>query len=129
MRTKKIFLFILLAAFGLISCEEGSNWTTDKTVDALKQALEIGAEKAVDIVSKPDGYLNSDIHIALPDDAQKAFDVISFLNKSGFGSVLSKVGIDADLESTLTTLINRAAEDAAPQAVNVFTSAITGMTI
>ncbi len=132
MGTKKIFLFVLLTAFGLVSCEEGENWNDLQTVAGLKQALEIGTSRAVDIVSQPGGYLDSDIHIDLPEDAQKTFQAVKAINDSNnFAAklLLSVLNIDVNLEKTLTTLINSAAEDAAPQAVNVFVSTITSMTI
>ena len=131
MRIKKIFLLISLLAVGYISCEELLP-TTDQTVAGLKEALNLGIKNAVVEVSKPGGYLNDVIKINLPEGAQSTFAVINALRSKNnliIDMALDQLNIDVDLENTLTILINSAAEDAAPKSVNVFVSAITGMTI
>ena len=86
-------------------------------VEGLKQALEIGTGKAVDLVSKQGGYLNNPkIKIPLPASVQK---VENLLRGAGFGSK-----VDA-FESSM----NHAAERAAPEAKSIFWDAIKKMKI
>ena len=83
----------------------------------LKEALSRGVEKGVDQISKPDGFLKDlSIKIPLPEEANK---VESKLRSIGQGK-----RVDETIES-----INRAAEDAASAAKDIFLVAIKGMTI
>jgi len=96
----------------------GSQPLTDFEISSgLKEALRVGTERVVGQVGAVDGY-NADpqIHIPLPDDLRKVHDV---LNKVGLGS------LTADLE----TKLNRSAERAAPEAKEVFWTAITEMSL
>lgn len=103
---------------------EGSTSTTSpmglSTTDiiaGLKEALRVGTDKVISQVGKPDGYLaDSAIHIPLPKNLQP---VQNALDKIGFGS------LTADVE----TRINRAAEEAAPEAKAVFVQSISEMTL
>ena len=89
--------------------------TNDEIIAGLKEALAVGTEKAVAIVSKPDGYYkNPAIKIPLPESVQK---VEKFLRASGYGKK-----VDAFEES-----MNRAAERAAPEAKSIFGEAIKDM--
>lgn len=83
----------------------------------LKEALSRGVEKGVTQISKPDGFLKDlSIKIPLPEEANK---VESKLRSIGQGE-----RVDKTIES-----INRAAEDAASSAKDIFIAAIKGMTI
>lgn len=96
----------------------GSQPLTDLEIgNGLKEALRVGTERVVGQVGAVDGY-NADplIHIPLPEDLRKVHDV---LNKVGLGS------LTADLE----TKLNRSAERAAPEAKEVFWTAITEMSL
>lgn len=133
-RTFKYIFALLIAAVTFTSCDEDtiSNiFGDDDTVSALKEALNIGAKAASEELSKEDGYLNDQtVKIAMPQEANTIFDLISALQKNAAGkAILSALNIDEKLESTMTTLINRAASDAAPKAVDVFSTAIKGMTM
>ncbi len=127
---RKAFIAILTVLF-LTSCEElhqiaqqypdVANQTTAPTnseiIAGLKDALRVGITNAVKETNKKDGfYGNSLIHIPVPEEAQKVVDV---MNKIG----MSKVVDDFELS------LNRAAEEASGQAVNIFTDAIMQMTI
>jgi hypothetical protein len=84
-------------------------------VSGLKEALEIGTEKAVKTVSKTDGYFgNQMVKILLPDKLQKMADVVS------------KLGFQDQVDRFILSM-NRAAEAAAPKAANIFIQAIKGM--
>ena len=86
-------------------------------VEGLKQALEIGAGKAVDLVSKQDGYYgNPEIKIPLPGSVQKAEKL---LRGAGLGSKVDAFELS----------MNHAAERAAPEAKSIFWDAIKKMKI
>ena len=86
-------------------------------VDGLKQALEIGTAKAVNLVSKKGGYFNNpEIKIPLPESVQK---VEKLLRVAGFGSKVDAFELS----------MNSAAERAAPEAKSIFWDAIKEMKI
>jgi hypothetical protein len=81
-------------------------------VGGLKEALEIGTAKAVDLVSVQGGYFNNpEIKIPLPESVQKVEKV---LRSAGFGSKVDAFELS----------MNNAAEHAAPQAKSIFWDAI-----
>lgn len=89
--------------------------TNGEIVDGLKQALSVGTRNAVGYVSKTNGYFsNPQIKIPLPEKFQKAERL---LRTVGFGKEVD------DFELSM----NRAAEKAAPLAVDIFKNAITRM--
>ena len=89
--------------------------STDEITAGLKEALQVGTEKAVGLVSKPDGYFkNPDIKIPLPESVQK---VEKLLRATGYG----------DKVDAFELSMNRAAERAAPEAKSIFWNAITDM--
>ena len=86
------------------------------TASGLKEALSIGTEKAVNSVSRTDGYFgNQAIKILMPDTIQKV------------GNVLRKVGYQKQVDEFVLSM-NRAAEKAAPKAASFFVDAIKEMT-
>ncbi len=86
-------------------------------ISGLKEALSIGTEKAVSLVSKPNGYLgNEAIKILLPDKIQKAAEL------------LGKLGYQKQVDEFIMSM-NRAAEKAAPKAAPYFVDAIKGMRV
>jgi len=83
----------------------------------LKQALEVGTRRTTTTLSRPGAFGNDPVlRLSLPGELGRVAEV---LRGVGFGAQ-----VDA-LEDSM----NRAAEEAAAQAVPVFTSAITQMTI
>lgn len=89
----------------------------DEVGRGLKEALNNGIEKGVDKLSVKDGYFKDDqIKLMLPKEAQK---VEAKLRKLGQGEK-----VDATIES-----LNRAAEDAAGSAKELFVSAIKNLTL
>jgi len=89
--------------------------TNDEIIAGLKEALAVGTEKAVALVSQADGYYgNSDIKIPLPESVQK---VEKFLRASGYGQKVDAFELS----------MNRAAERAAPEAKSIFGDAIKAM--
>jgi hypothetical protein len=88
-----------------------------EVISGLREALNIGIENSVKSTSVIDGFLNnSEIRLPFPPDAQKVKDkAIEF-------------GLDAQVEKFETTL-NRAAEEASKEALNIFVNAIKNMTL
>jgi len=96
----------------------GGSTHDEKTVaDGLKEALTVGTGKAVELVSKQDGYFaNPKIKIPLPEKVQKT------------EKMLRKVGLSKQVDEFVLTM-NRAAEKAAPVAKDIFIGAVKEMTI
>lgn len=89
----------------------------DEIIQGLKEALQIGSEQAVSLASQADGfYKNPKIKIPLPGAVQK---VETLLRGAGFASQVDAFDLS----------MNRAAEQAAPEAKALFLDAIQGMTI
>lgn len=91
--------------------------SNQEVISGLKEALQVGIKNAVNITSVTDGFLkNEAIRLAFPPDAikarQKAIDL----------------GMTAQVEKFETTL-NRAAEEAAKEALPIFVDAITNMSV
>ncbi|MEE4264233.1 MAG: DUF4197 domain-containing protein [Desulfobacteraceae bacterium] len=94
-----------------------SSISTDEMVQGLKEALTIGTQNAVATVSKADGYYNNpDIKIPLPEEIEKAG---KFLRLAGYGPKID------EFEQSM----NRAAEQAAPEAKQIFLGAVNEMKI
>jgi hypothetical protein len=90
--------------------------TDDKIVAGLRDALSVGTGRAVAETGKPDGFLkNAAIKILLPPKLQKA------------GKTLRMIGMGSQVDA-LETGMNRAAEQAAPQAKQIFLNAVMRMT-
>ncbi len=90
--------------------------TDSQIVDGLKEALRIGTDNAVSLVSVADGYFgNPAIRIPVPDRVGKIADV------------LGKVGYQKEVDDFVLSM-NRAAEKAAPKAKEIFLSALREMT-
>lgn len=95
----------------------GGNLSSNEVISALRQALEIGAKNAGSELSSMNGYLgNQLIKINMPPEAQKV------------ESTLRSIGMGAEVDKAITAM-NRAAEEAAKQAVPIFVNAIKGITI
>jgi hypothetical protein len=93
----------------------GGELSESKIIQGLKEALQIGTENAVKLVSQKDGYLdNPKIRIPLPDQVQK---VEKALRAIGYGQKVDEFEIS----------MNNAAEQAAPEAKFVFLNAIKVM--
>ncbi|WP_292441112.1 DUF4197 domain-containing protein [Methylophaga sp.] len=103
----------------LLPGEQNATSTLDSStmVSGLKEALSIGSKRAIDTVSQTDGYLgNPRIRIPLPPQVEKV------------GNLLRQVGM-SDLADEFQTSMNRAAEEAAPEASSIMVDAIRNMTI
>lgn len=93
------------------------SFSNDDAVRALKEALKLGADHAVDLASRVDGYYgNTRIRIPFPPDAQKVM------------AAAEAIGMKQQVDDFVRSL-NRAAEEAAKKAAPIFINAITTMTI
>ncbi|MEN9973343.1 MAG: hypothetical protein RIS20_1690 [Bacteroidota bacterium] len=91
--------------------------SNQEVISGLKEALQVGIKNAVNVTSVTDGFLkNEAIRLPFPPDAlkarQKAIDL----------------GMTAQVDKFETTL-NRAAEEAAKEALPIFVDAITNMSV
>lgn len=94
-----------------------TNLSQSDIISGLKQALEKGTAIAVENLSSDGGFLNhADVKVPIPSSLQP---IASSLEMLGQGSLV---------ESFQTTL-NRAAEQAAPEAAAIFSSTIQKMSI
>lgn len=95
----------------------GAALTNADVVAGLKEALDKGTEHAVGTASVADGFWKSDrLRIPFPPEAVKV------------KNTLNDIGMGAQVEKFELTM-NRAAENAAKEAVPVFLNAIKGMTV
>jgi len=94
-----------------------SNLDYNTVIAGLKEALEVGSRQAIASVSQKNGYFdNSQIKIPLPGQLQK---VSGLLKQYGLGSQVEQFELS----------MNRAAEQAAPEATDILVSAIKEMSI
>jgi Protein of unknown function (DUF4197) len=85
--------------------------------NGLKEALNQGISKGVDMLAKPDGYYKTAYKILLPAEVRKITDRLKSV--PGFSQV----------EEKLIEKFNRGAEDAATLAKPIFVTSIKNMTI
>ena len=105
------------AAENVIEETDASGLTEEEVGKALKEALTIGIEKGVEQLSKPDGYFKDlTIKIFMPDEAKSVEEKLRMLGQGK--------AVDDAIES-----MNRAAEDAANGAKDLFVTAIKEMTL
>ena len=97
--------------------QKSAGFSEKDAADAIKEALVKGTGEGVKFVSKLDGYFgNPEIKIPFPPDAKT---VETNLRSAGMGKQVDQVILS----------INRAAEDAAKDAEQIFVAAIKGMTV
>ena len=107
---------ILKKADEALSQQSAAGLSNDKIIAGLKQALQVSTRKAVAITGRPDGFLkNEAIKILLPPKLQTV----------GRGMRMFGMGQQVD---ELEVGMNRAAEQATPQARRIFIAAVKKMT-
>lgn len=93
-----------------------SSLGNDKIIAGLKQALGVSTSKAVALTGRPDGFLkNEAIKIVLPPKLETV------------GKGMRMLGMGSQIDA-LEVGMNRAAEGAAPQAKQIFVTALKRMT-
>lgn len=101
----------------IITDDSGKSLTNGEIIEGLKEALTVGTRNSSSDASKEDGFFkNPKIKIPFPPEAVK------MENK------LRKIGMGAQVDKFVLTL-NRAAEEAAKGASQVFIKAVKEMTI
>jgi len=87
-------------------------------IDAgLKEALSIGAERAIEYLGKPGGFLNdANVRIPLPSAVEK---IASGLRMAGQGALVDE----------FETTMNQAAEAAIPKTLDIVKETVSGMTL
>jgi len=106
---------ILKKADAALEHRDTSGLSDDKIIAGLKQALQVSTSKAVALTGKPDGFLkNEAIKIALP---PKLESLGRALRMFGMGSKVDELEVG----------MNRAAEQATPQAKQIFFSELQRM--
>lgn len=99
------------------TAQPAANLSNDKITAGLKEALKVSTNRAVAATGKPDGFLkNEAIKILLPEKLRRA------------GTGLRLVGMGPQLDE-LEIGMNRAAEQATPQAKQIFLNALMRMSI
>ncbi len=94
-----------------------SDLTQKETAGGLKEALGQGAEKAVELLGRKDGFLgNAKVKIPLPDALRKAEKVLRLTGKG-------------DQADELVVSMNRAAEAAVPEAKQLLVDAVKTMSV
>src|SRR3954467_1388352 len=107
---------ILKRADAALEHRDTSGLSDTKIVAGLKQALQFSTAKAVAVTGKPDGFLRNDaIKIVLP---PKLETVGRGMRMLGMGSKVDELEVG----------MNRAAEQATPQAKQIFLAALKKMT-
>ena len=107
---------ILKKAGDALEHRDTSSLSDDKITAGLKQALQLSTGKAVALTGRPDGFLkNEAIRIALPPRLQTIGNGMRLL---GMGSTVDSLEVG----------MNRAAEQATPQAKQIFLAALRKMT-
>jgi hypothetical protein len=106
---------ILKKADEALNQHSGAGLSNDKIIAGLKEALQVSTGKAVALTGKPDGFLkNEAIKILLPPKLQTV----------GKGMRMFGMGQQVD---DLEVGMNRAAEQATPQAKRIFIAAVKQM--
>ncbi len=91
--------------------------SNDEITQGLKEALDVGVKKAIDMLGTENGFLNDQsVRIPLPDSMQKV------------EKALRSFGQEKTADEFVTSM-NRAAEQAVPQVTNVFVEAISKMSL
>jgi hypothetical protein len=95
----------------------GSTLTQDQMVGGLKEALAKGVEKAISSLGKEDGFLkDAGVKIPMPESLQKVEKTLRTLRQDR-------------LADEFVTTMNRAAEQAVPEAAAVLGDSVKQMTI
>ena len=106
---------LMLALSAVTASAQSGAGSDARVVSGLKEALRIGAENAVNLTGKTDGYFgNPAIRIVMPSELRA---VETAMRAVGFGSQVDEFVLS----------MNRAAERAAPSAKRIFWDAIAEM--
>jgi len=97
--------------------DAASSLSTDEIVRGLKEALNLGAEKAIELLGRSGGYLDDpQVQIPLPDTVDT---IAKGLRAAGQGELVDQ----------FTRSMNRAAEQAVPETAKIFSQSIREMSL
>jgi hypothetical protein len=100
---------------GVLNKASSTKLSDTKIGEGLKEALSVGIRNTISLLGKNDGYFaNQAVKVLLPEGIRK------------MEPTLRSIGLGPKLDE-FTLSMNRAAEKAAPQAADIFSSAITDM--
>lgn len=112
---KTIIVFCL--SFLMISFTNAQIVKNEEIAKGLKEALQVGTTRSIDVLSKTDGFFgNAAIKILMPPEAAK------------IEKTLRNLGFNQQVDDAILSM-NRAAEDASKKAVPIFAKAISEMSI
>jgi hypothetical protein len=112
---KSTILFCI--SFFIISISQAQIVKNDEIAKGLKEALQVGTTRSIDLLSKTDGFFgNAAIKILMPPEAAK------------IEKTLRNLGFNQQVDDAILSM-NRAAEDASRKAVPIFAKAISEMSI
>ena len=101
------------------------SFTESEAVEAMKSALNVGADASSKQLSQVDAYYKTSLKIPLPPEVDNAIKTLESIPAAG--SLLGN--LSDDLVEKVVLSVNRSAEEAAKEVVPIFSEAITGMTV
>ena len=105
------------SATSTISSSASSTLSNDEIAKGLKEALDVGVKKSIDMLGTQNGFLNDQsVKILMPESMQQVEKALR-----SFGQ--------EKMADEFVTSMNRAAEKAVPQVSNVFVDAISKMSL
>lgn len=108
---------LLFITVSILSISHAQSFKTDEIAKGLKEALQVGTTRSIELLSKPDGFFgNAAVKILMPPEAVK------------IEKTLRNLGFNKQVDDAILSM-NRAAEDASKSAVPIFVKAIQGMSI
>jgi hypothetical protein len=108
---------LLFITVSILSISHAQTFKTDEIAKGLKEALQVGTSRSIDLLSKPDGFFgNAAIKILIPPEAAKV------------EKTLRNLGFNKQVDDAILSM-NRAAEDASKSAAPIFVKAIHDMSI
>lgn len=108
---------LLFITVSILSISHAQSFKTDEIAKGLKEALQVGTTRSIELLSKPDGFFGyAAVKILMPPEAVK------------IEKTLRNLGFNKQVDDAILSM-NRAAEDASKSAVPIFVKAIQGMSI
>lgn len=108
---------LICFSFLILSVGYSQRFKNDEIAKGLKEALQVGTTRSIDVLSKTDGFFgNAAIKILMPPEAAK------------IEKTLRSLGFNQQVDDAILSM-NRAAEDASRKAVPIFAKAISEMSI
>jgi hypothetical protein len=108
---------LLFSAVFYLSVGYSQSFKSDEIAKGLKETLQVGATRSIELLSKQDGFFgNAAIKILMPPEAAK------------IEKTLRNLGFNKQVDDAILSM-NRAAEDASKNAAPIFAKAIHDITL